>query len=378
MDTLQLATREMTQRRGKTWAILLCVVLGISVVVAAQTLSKALYDQAKTQLLRFGANIIVQPADEGVAAHGEQPLIPQDYAQKVREIEHADMLEAVSPILEERFPINGIGLPVVGITAEEQKAKPWWLIDHEVVRSGIVQGDQALLGSYAAQLLENPNEIEIAGRTLTIAGVLDKTGSSEDGTVYVPLAALQDITGKQGMVSRIEVSTSCIACPSMNVNDVASMISKALPASATVMPVKQIAEAQMGTLNRIQSFLRIVAVVMLVLSGLLVMNQMSSSVADRRREIGMLLAMGMDERRLQATFMLKAVIIGLVGGLLGFGIGTLLSTTLGGHVTGTAVVPLYYLLGYSVLAAVLLCVASSLLPARRAARIDPVEALREL
>jgi putative ABC transport system permease protein len=378
MNTLELAAREMTRRRGKTWAILLCVVLGISVVVAARTLSEALYDQAKLQLLRFGANIIVQPADGGSASYGEKPLIPESYAQAIRKIEHADMLEAVSPILEERLPVNGIGLPVAGITDEQQTAKPWWLIDRDLVPAGILGPRRALLGHRAAELLRRPEAVEIGGHSFEVGGVLDKTGSVEDGTVFVPLAALQEVVSKQGLVSRIEVSTSCIACPSMNVNDVATTIGKVLPKSASVTPVKQIAEAQMGTLNRVESFLRIVAVVMLLLSGLLVMNQISSSVADRRREVGMLLALGMDERRLHLTFFLKALLIGLVGGALGFAIGTLLSSTLGGYVTGGVVRPLYHLLAYALGAAILLCVASSALPARRAARIDPVEALREL
>ncbi len=381
MDTIRLVAKEIICRRRKALASLLCVVLAITVVVAAQTLSKALYDEAKEQLLRFGANILVQPSgsDWAVAASAAgQSLIPESYVNNIRRIEHSKMLVAVSPMLVQRFPIMGIGMPVVGITPEERKAKPWWLIDQQVLPPGLLAGDVALLGYYAAQRLGKPSAIEIGDRHFEVAGTLDKTGSSEDEMVFVPLADLQQLTGTEGMVSRIEVTTSCIACGSMNVSDIADDIRKELPEDAAVTTVKRIAEAQMGTLNRIQSFLNIVSVVMLFLSALLLMNQASSSVADRRREIGMLLAMGMDARRIYATFIMKAVLIGIVGGALGFGVGTILSITLGGYMAGASVSPLYHLLGYAVLASVVICVASSVLPARQAVRIDPVVALREL
>ena len=381
MHTLRLVAKEMICRRRKAVASLLCVVLAITVVVAAQTLSKALYDNAKAQLLRFGANILVQPSgsDWTVAASAAgQALIPESYTEKIKQIEHSKMLLAVSPMLVKRFRISGIGMSVVGITPEELKAKPWWMINQQVLSPGLLAGNEALLGHYAGQYLGNPGAIKFGDRRFEVAGTLDKTGSPEDGMVFVPLAVLQQLTGNEGMVSRIEVTTSCIGCRAMNVNDVAAAVDKELPEDAAVTPVRRIAEAQMGTLKRVRSFLSIVSVVILFLSALLLMNQVSSSVADRRREIGMLLAMGMDVRRIHATFMAKAVLIGTVGGALGFAVGTVLSTTLGRYVAGASVTPLYHLLGYAVLASVVICVTSSILPARQAVRIDPVEALREL
>ncbi len=382
MNTLRLAMKEMTRRRGKTLASLLCVVLGISVVVAAQTLSNALYDRAKDQLLRFGANIVVQPVGSDWALDAAEAagadLIPERYAENVRQIEHASMLVAVSPMLVERFRVGDISLPVAGITAEEQKAKPWWMVDQQVVSPMLLGPGRVLLGHYAAEHLGNPSTVDIGGHRFEVAAALDETGSTEDRMAFVPLADLQELTGKHGMVSRIEVSTSCIACPSMNINDVAADIDEQLPDDAAVTPVRRIAEAQMGTLNRIQSLLQIVCVVMVVLSALLLMNQASASVADRRREIGMLLAMGMDTSRIYAMFLAKAVLVGVAGGVLGFGVGTIISKLLGTHVAGAAVSPLFDLLGYAVLASVLICVGASMIPASRAVKIDPVEALREV
>jgi len=108
MDVLRLAAREMTCRRGKTLAGVFAVILGISVVVAAQTLSKALYDHAKEELLRFGANIVVQPSGSAPALDattaGEQQLIPESYAARARDIErifrvNRDVKTALAPFV---------------------------------------------------------------------------------------------------------------------------------------------------------------------------------------------------------------------------------------------------------------------------------------
>ncbi len=108
------------------------------------------------------------------------------------------------------------------------------------------------------------------------------------------------------------------------------------------------------------------------------MNYMSSSVSERRREIGILQAIGMDASQLYKLFISKALILGVVGGLVGFAVGTLISMVAGPHIADTAVSPIFRLLPYSILISTLICIVSSLLPARRAARLDPAEALREV
>jgi ABC-type branched-subunit amino acid transport system ATPase component len=62
--TIEFVTKEMSRRKRKTTAGILCILLGIGVFVSAQTINDAMYDKTKEQLLRFGANIIIQPPDE--------------------------------------------------------------------------------------------------------------------------------------------------------------------------------------------------------------------------------------------------------------------------------------------------------------------------
>ena len=103
MRGIDFVIKELGRRKMKSLAGVLCILLGISIFVAVHTTNKALYDKAKEQLLRFGANIIIQPKNEPFNSYSPSQLggvlLPQVYAGKVRTIEHSGMLVAVSPKL---------------------------------------------------------------------------------------------------------------------------------------------------------------------------------------------------------------------------------------------------------------------------------------
>lgn len=382
MRTIDFVIKEMVRRKRRTATGILCILLGISIFVAAQTINKALNDKVKEQLLRFGANIIVQPKDEPFDLNSGSVtgsmLFPETYVSRVRNIKHNKMLVAVSPKLYERFEVEESSLLVCGITDDERKAKPWWMIDTRVVTDEFPRGKQILLGHYAATHVGAASQIKLNDEIFAVAGVLDETGSADDFMAFVPLRVLQGLTHKKGMVNLIEVSTSCIACSTMNVYDVAEEIDKALPGDVTSVPVKRIAEAQMGTLTKIQKFTRMIYVVILSLGGLLLMNYMSSSVSEQRREIGMLLALGMDSPKIYKIFVMKALILGVIGGLAGYLLGTVISMILGPQIVQVSISPIIDLLPYSIAISLGICIASSILPARKAVHLDPVEALREV
>jgi putative ABC transport system permease protein len=383
MHIIDFVIKEIFRRKRKSIAGILLVVLGISIFVTCQTINEALYRETREELLRFGANIIVQPEGVPFDLHSGtvkgEVLLPEAYADKIRTIKHGKMLVAVSPKLYERFEVNGKSLLVVGITSEERQAKSWWMIENKVLTDEFPDGNEVLLGHYAATYLEEEtSQIKLGGKTFNVSGVLDETGSYDDFMAFVPLDVLQELIQKWGMVNLIEITTSCIGCESGNIYDVAKDINEVLPPDAEVVIVRQIAEAQMGTLKKISDFTTIIYLVVLGLSAFLLVNYMSSSVDERRREIGMLLAMGMDTRKIQFIFVLKALFFAGTGGLIGYTTGTGISILLGPLIAEAKVSPVTYLLPISFVISVGLGVISSVIPARRVSRLDPVEALKEM
>lgn len=381
MRTIDFVIRESLHRPRRSVTGLGYILLGVSIFVACQTINKALHDRTKEQLLRFGANIIVQPKgqhfDLGSGTVNGGILLPESHVGKIRSIEHRKMLVAVSPKLYERFTVAGTGLLVAGITPEERKAKPWWLIGNNVVAGSFPEEGEILLGHHvAARVGGDKAEIMLGGESFKVSGVLDETGSADDFMAFASLAAVQRISRKPGLVSLIEVSTSCIACKAMNIHDVVRQIDKVLPSDAEVRLVMQIAEAQMGTLRKVQGFTMIMYVVVLTLCIFLLVNFMSSAVEERRREIGVLLAMGMSPRKIQQIFLLKILLFSVIGGLLGYGVGTGISMLLGPLVADAEVSPILSLLPAAIALSLGLGAISSVLPVRRISRLDPVEALR--
>ncbi len=383
MRTIDFVTKESLRRGRKSIAGVLFILLGIGIFVASQTINKALHDRTKEQLLRFGANIIVQPKGEPFDLYSGtvkgEILLPESYVDKIRTIEHQGMLVAVSPKLYERFEIDGKALLVVGVTPEEKKAKPWWMIDNEVLTIEFPQGKEILLGHYAAARLgEDRSQIVLGGETFRVSGVLDETGSPDDFMAFIPLSAMQGLVRKTGMVHLIEVSTSCISCKTMNIYGVAQEMDEVLPPDAQVSTVEQIAKAQMGTLRKVTGLTTAIYLMVLILCGFLLMNYMSSAVDERRREIGMLLAIGMEPRKIQLIFVLKVMAFAVIGGLLGYVMGTGFSVLLGPLVAEAKVSPIISLLPISFVIAIGLGIACSIIPTRRISRLDPVEALREV
>ena len=383
MRTIDFVTKESRRRARRSIAGILFILLGIGIFVAAQTINKALQDKTKEQLIRFGANIMVQPKGEPFDQYSGtvegEVLLPEDYVEKIQGIEHEEMLVAVSPKLFERFEVEGRSLLVVGITPDERKAKPWWMMEKDVVVDEFPRDKEILLGHHAATRLgEGISQIKLGNETFEVSGVLDETGSSDDFNAFVPLATLQGLVQKTGMVNLIEVSTSCIACEEMDVYGVTEEINEALPPDTEATAVKQIAEAQMGTLNKIMKFTMIIYIVVLGFCAILLMNYMSGAIRERQREIGMLLAMGMDPRKIQVIFISKILILAGIGGLLGYAVGTGISVLLGPLIADTSVTPIYYLLPISFAIALGLGIVSSIIPVKRISKLDPVEALREL
>ena len=382
MNTLDFIIKEIIRRARKSIEGVLFILLGISIFVACQTINKALYEKTKQQLLRFGANIIVQPKGKPVDLYSgsmkDGRLIPETYVDRIRTISHNKMLIAVSPKLYERFDVGGKSLLVVGITPDERNAKPWWMIEQKVVTDEFPEQNEILLGHYAANYFEDRlSQIELHNETFNVSGVLDETGSPDDFMAFVPLATLQRLVKKNGMVNLIEVSTSCIACKSMNIHDVANDIDKALPSDASVMLVKQIAEAQMATLTKLVKFTKITYVIVLSLCAFLLMNYMIASIDNRKREIGMLMAMGMDPRKIQVIFISKLLILAGIGCFMGYITGSGFSIILGPLIADTRVLALPHLLPISYAISFGLVIISSIIPMRRISKLDPVEALRD-
>ena len=269
--------------------------------------------------------------------------------------------------------VNGTPVILAGIDpVSEFQIKSWWQVGEGKYMDG---PDQALLGSTAAEVLKIDvgDTIPIKGSTLTVAGVLAQTGSGDDYRIFVPLKAAQAAFGKEGLVSTVDIRALCNGCP---VEIIADAINKDIPGIRAVA-VKQVAATEMGMLDKINKLMMALGGVTLLVGGFGVVNTLMASVHERIKDIGIMKAVGASRRQIVLSFIYEAIIIGIIGGLLGYGAGTGLAYLIGPLLFEGSKVSLVLLyLPISLALAVLIAVLATLYPAFHATKIKIADCFR--
>jgi putative ABC transport system permease protein len=206
-------------------------------------------------------------------------------------------------------------------------------------------------------------------------------GNDQDDMVLVPLNTLQRrITGSK-RIGTLLVSMADGSEPERvkaSLRQLLRELRKLSPADEdnfNILDTKQLADTLSGTTQVMTMLLGAVAGVSLLVGGIGIMNIMLVSVTERTREIGLRLAIGALEREVLLQFLIEAVVLAALGGLIGIALATLASVVLAG-VMG---VPYVFNVSVNLLSFVFsagIGVVFGYFPARRAARLDPIEALR--
>jgi putative ABC transport system permease protein len=396
MRLYQVVARDILRRRRRLLYTALGVVIGVATFTAMLTIARAGEAKIYSELDKYGPNMMVTPAVSdmslqlgdltlGTLAIGDN-YIPEDRVIEVRGITDGAIREAlgitdegdiatIAPKLYVNTDVGGTSVMVVGFDPQqERQLRTWWTV------SGGEYPDlqsEALVGARASEALHIKvgDTVPIGTQQVTAAGVLGETGSNDDYQIFVPLQTVQKAFGKEGLVSSIDIRALCSACPVESISD---RINASIPGVRAVA-VLQIAQTEMNLMERVNRFLLALAGVTLVVGSLGVANTMMSSVQERLKDIGIMKAVGASPTQLVRMFMYEALAVGLVGGILGYVAGTLLSYVVGPLVfNGLAVryVPAYFPAALGI--AVAVAAAASVYPALRASKVKVAKALRSL
>ena len=145
-----------------------------------------------------------------------------------------------------------------------------------------------------------------------------------------------------------------------------------------MVTISQIVETQVKTNHMMARLSLLFLVIMVLVGGASIANYMYANVYERRREIGTLMALGASSRIVLRIFLLKALLLGIAGGVAGYVIGTAMAMLLGPRIAGVTVLPMPILALWALLVAIAIALAASYFPARRAAKLDPSVALQEV
>lgn len=385
MNITDIAIKNLMRRKSKAVFILAGLVIGVATVVAVISYVNAMTVDINHKLEKYGANILIAPRTDnltlsygGITLGGvsfEMQEIQQRELENIRTIRNAANVAAVGPIVlggveaeGKRVMLAGVDFKAAGIL------KPWWK-----VTGAFPEGNQLLIGAEAGRILNitSGDVLTISGRSMTVTGLLQPTGSQDDQLIFTNLATAQAVLGKTGTVSMVEVAALCNACP---IDDMVRQISEVLP-MAKVMAIQKVVKGRMETLAQFKKFSFGISAVIVVIGGLVVLVTLMGSVRERQREIGIFRAIGFRKHHVMRIIFTEAGMISLVAGVLGYGIGVagaMIGLKLLGSGHSGWLRPDPVLASAAVVAAVTVGLLASAYPAVMASRLDPNDALKAL
>ena len=396
------------------------ITLGVTVATAMIAVATDIGDKINRELRTIGANLVVTPQEDSLDLEigGVNLKPPTDGAflneadlPNIRGIFWHNNITGFAPMLAVDGTVlrnhTRLRATLLGTYFAKELAfgkdtfatgvrstHPWWRV------SGAWPDDNSpldvLVGEHMADRLgiKAGDDLEFDAGLFHVTGILS-TGASEDDEIVAPLSVAQGILGRPGAVRRVYVSALtkpedafarrdpkslsgaiydrwyCTPYPQA----IALQLTEAIPHSHAEQ-IRQVSQNEGAVLTRIEGLIFLITLAALFASALAVSAAMATAIFERRAEVGLMKALGAGKLAVASIFFAEAVLLALVGGSLGFGLGTVLAHQIGHSIFNSEISIPPVLLPVILAIAVIVTFVGSAAAIRRAVGLDPVYALR--
>jgi len=409
VEAMRMALRSIVANKMRASLTMLGIIIGVSAVIALVSIGRGSQEAAASRIAALGSNLLfVNPgatSDAGVrGAQGTVATLTLDDAEALADPSLAPAVAAVAPQAQTSAQVvfggQNTNTQIQGVTPEYQFVRSYPVAAGAFISPVDMQNKSAVavLGSRVASTLFGQmspvgQAVKIGGSQFTVIGVLQSKGGtgfgSADDVVLVPITTMQ---------YRLSAGRTAAGELSVRVINVQVVSAKEMDAAAqqiasilrerhrivgaddfTISSQQEILQTLQDTTQVWVVFLGIIASISLLVGGIGIMNIMLVSVTERTREIGIRKAVGAKRRDILLQFLVESALLSLGGGVIGLlaglGVSHLVSgLSLGGLAIQTVMSADIALLAVSV--AVGIGIVFGLYPAYRAARLNPIEALR--
>ena len=395
-ETVRLAYQAILRNALRSFLTVLGVVIGVGAVIAMVTIGNGTTAQVQSEISSLGTNLLfVRPGQGFGPREGNAPNFAQADVDAIER--QIGGLQAVAPTVQTSasavYGNQNWSTSVTGTTSDFFIARDWPLaagrefLDSEVRAGKIV----CVIGQTIRNELFGASDpigetIRLNAFSCPVIGVLSEKGQSsfgqdQDDTVLMPIRAAQRrLIGKTDVQSILLSAEDGVDTTKVK-RDVTLLMRERRHITADkdddfrVNDMAEMVSTLTSTTRVLTGLLAAVAAVSLLVGGIGIMNIMLVSVTERTREIGIRLAIGAEEVQVLTQFLVEAVVLSLFGGLIGIALGLGLSG-LASALLGVPFILNPTIIGLAFVFSAAVGVAFGFFPARRAARLDPIEALR--
>ena len=369
---LKMITSSLIRRRSRMLVALLAIAIGSTVLSGLLTIYYDIPRQMGTVFRSYGANVIFLPAES-------EAKITQEQIGAIKQVIDSEKLVGFAPYIYQSAKVNEQPYMIAATDLENAKSNsPYWLIrgdwphnkkevliGHEISRNiELSVGDTFIVNT------PKPNG-DVTVNECTVSGIVT-TGGVEEEFIFM---SLEDIKGIIGYDDQFDVIECSIDGNQEYLKSIADMVSKQVN-GITPRLVKRVTESQDVVLNKLQALVWIVTIIVLFLTMICVTTTMMAVVAERRKEIGLKKALGASNSSVVKDFMGEAVMLGLIGGILGVVLGYVFADNVSISVFAREVSFPVQLAPFTVIASIIITIVSCLFPVRATVDIDPALVLR--
>ncbi len=312
----RILMQSLRHRWKRILIAVLAIMLGASLAAAALSVSVGMEEKVGRTLRAYGANIVLVP--QGAALGATDATLKESDLPGLNDIRSVlSFAPFLYAVVESRGqPLVLVGTPIEAAT----RINAWWKIEPRLPTNG--DSDAALIGVNVAAKwrLKVGDSLAVryrdTERTFHVAGLLT-TGGAEDDQMIVSLAAAQQLLNRPDRVSLVQVSVLTSEIP---IEASARALEQSIP-DTQAKTVRQIAEGEGTLIRRVQFLLALIAAIILLAAGLGVGATMAAVMMERQREVALMKALGAEARRVGELLMAEAGALGVLGGILGYGLG---------------------------------------------------------
>ncbi|MEO6003080.1 MAG: ABC transporter permease [Opitutus sp.] len=396
-STIIIALRALRRNKLRSILTALGIIIGVGAVIAMVSIGNGAKSQVEAQVASLGQNVITVFSGSFTGGGmrggwGSAPTLTVDDALAIKA--EVSNISGVSPEVRDRNQILANGLnwntQVIGESPDYPEIRTWKIAHGTMFSEQDVRsvGKVAVIGKTVADQLflnEDPigQTIRIRNIPFKVVGQLDSKGfnlfgQDQDDVVIVPYTSHMKRLSRRTNINSIMVQASspeAIERVQQEITDLLTQRRNGKEPDFTVRSQVELAQTATATTRTMTVFLLFTAAISLFVGGIGVMNIMMVSVTERTREIGIRLAVGAHGRDVLLQFLIEAVILTSMGGVIGIAVGILSSQLVSYFLHWPVVISTFW-------AAISFAVSAGVgmffgyYPARQAAQLDPIDALR--